>query len=116
MQVLCSEAELAPDMPVARKALEMLWEDVIAVQAPSGRPGHDAIIVRNLIRLMTGLLPRHISVTKLCESVESIRSFVDDKYLVLCLTDYIILGAKMSASIIAIAVGSNILIWKSPRT
>ena len=57
VQVLCSEAKLAPTMPFAKKALAMLWEDAIAVQSPSERPGHDAIIARNLIKVMEGLPP-----------------------------------------------------------
>lgn len=67
LQELCLEAELAPSRPVAKQALSMLWKDVITVQSPSTRPGHDAIIARNLIKVVTGLSLSPCALTECCQ-------------------------------------------------
>ena len=47
-------------LPSAKQALRMLWEDVVALQSPSRRPGKDANIARNLILLTAGLPCPHL--------------------------------------------------------
>ncbi len=58
MQALLYEVDsgnTAPRMAIAKAALRMLWEDTIAVQIPSKRPGIDAQIAYHLIKVMKGL-------------------------------------------------------------
>lgn len=54
VQVVCLEAQLANTKAVAKEALTMLWEDAIALQGPSERPGENASIARILIKTITG--------------------------------------------------------------
>ncbi len=57
VQVVCAEATLASCLPVAKQAMKLLWEDTIATQGPSEKPGVDAVIARNLFKLIAGALP-----------------------------------------------------------
>ena len=53
--MLQSEVDQAANDAVAIHILSTLWNEAIAVQGPCKRPGDDAIIVCNLIRLIAGL-------------------------------------------------------------
>ena len=64
------ELSEAQKMQVAKHALEMLWNDAIAVKSPSRDPGRDAFIIRNLIEVVTGT-PIRMRIPMPCHSVYS---------------------------------------------
>ena len=54
VKVVVVEASSAAMLPVAKQALQLLWEETL--KSPKGaqdKPGNDAVIARNLIRLTT---------------------------------------------------------------
>ena len=56
VKVVVVEASSAAMLPVAKQALQLLWEETL--KSPAGaqdKPGNDAVIARNLIRLTTDM-------------------------------------------------------------
>ncbi len=69
MQAVQSEVQQTSNNAVAKQIVSMLWEQAIAVQGPSKRPGDDAVIACNLVELITGLTPSPFVVKSGCVTV-----------------------------------------------